>query len=1056
MNDSIIINTISKIHFILISILSFIFILLFATFILLQNGLYIDDISFQNIKVKKLYIKWDEKITLSANEISILGDKSSSGSGVQYKEAVQTIKTILPFTNWIKELQLERVKINGIEGEVKYIDDQKGYLNLRSDIFTLKSSLLPNSTLLYIEIEELKAFENAMNISGTLLLEAKKEPDFTALLDIGLNDETNLELHLRGDTQKLLYELVSKEDIKNTRKIVDLFELGPKIKYWVYDAIEMSSLSIESFKGWLEYKDIDKAHLNLHAKATANDLKYTYDQKLAPVSSAQTELEFKDGVLYIRPKEAYSYGFYLDRSWLKIDFAKDEETLTLHLLFNAQANRDIVYLLERYNIKLPILQKTGEVETDLTLGIKLRTLNVEAKGSFHAKESQINYLGLDIDVPRADVYLKNSYVTIENMYAKYKDIAAADVCMELDAKKSEGKLTLKFDKIAHKESSLSLLNKKELIAVYNISPKEDYISIDKSTWRYKGKMVNISAVKVPFKMKELKAHLPVTSILAPELGSALLSGDISFKSGKADLDVDILKINKKGIALSKPAPAFKLLYENGTINISSKKDISMKIDKKPATLKNVAFSITKESIKADNIVLNYNDTVKSKIDLDYDLLNSKGVLSLKDNAIYDNDFNEMFKTEKNIELYLENRDNSTAIGSKKYDFEYISYKDRWVVDARSLEKISQYSKLLKKYDLTNGSLKIEKKEDQKDVEFLLQSDYKYKFLTTLEKPIESYTAEGRYNLDTKKIDLTINESVNVEIADNIKIDAKDTGINIKEIINYFTQRETTEGFDDKTELHIETHNSFLYLAQNRHIISDRIYLTYIDKAISAELLHNRGRAVFTLADDKIYLYGDEFGDEFMDKLFALSKFKGGSFEFFINGTLKEFDGMINIEDTTILDYKILNNILAFVNTVPSLVTFSLPGYNKSGIAAERTYINFKFKDDVYKMSDIYLKSKEIEIAGVGEASIEKNSIDLDLNLKTDLGSSVSQIPLVGYILLGKESISTTLKVTGKLDDPDVKTQIAKDIAVAPFNIIKRTFMFPFELFKGEEKKDEQR
>jgi hypothetical protein len=248
----------------------------------------------------------------------------------------------------------------------------------------------------------------------------------------------------------------------------------------------------------------------------------------------------------------------------------------------------------------------------------------------------------------------------------------------------------------------------------------------------------------------------------------------------------------------------------------------------------------------------------------------------------------------------------------------------------------------------------------------------------------------------------------------------------------------------------------LYLAQNRHIISDRIYLTYIDKAISAELLHNRGRAVFTLADEKISLYGDEFGDEFMDKLFALSKFKGGSFEFFINGTLKEFDGMINIEDTTILDYKILNNILAFVNTVPSLVTFSLPGYNKSGIAAERTYINFKFKDDVYKMSDIYLKSKEIEIAGVGEASIEKNSIDLDLNLKTDLGSSVSQIPLVGYILLGKESISTTLKVTGKLDDPDVKTQIAKDIAVAPFNIIKRTFMFPFELFKGEEKKDEQR
>ncbi len=1016
--------------------------------------MYIDDISFQNINVKKLYIKWDEKITISANEIAVTKESSDNNSEVKYKKVVQTLKEILPFTNWLKELELKKITINGIKGEVKYIDDQKGYLNLTSNTFTLKSSLLPNSGLLHISIEELKAFENGLNINGTLLLKAKKEPDFTALLNIDLDDDTNLELHLHGNTQKLFYELGSKEDIKNTRKIVDLFDLEPNIKYWIYDAIDMSSLSIESFKGWVEYKNLDKAYLNLHAKATANNLNYTYDQKLAHVSSAKTELEFKDGVLYIRPQQAYSYGFYLDKSWLKIDFAKDEETLTLHLIFKAQANKDIVSLLERYKIKLPFLQKKGQVETDLKLDIKLRTLDVEADGSFYAKDAQINYLGLDLDVANANIYLKNSYVKVDNMYVKYKNIASADAWMELDAKESEGKLTLKFDKITQEENSLSLINKKKLLAVYNISPKVDYISIEKSTWNYKGKMINISAIKVPFNMKELKAHLPVTSILTPELGSALLSGDISFKSGKADLNIDILKINKKDIELSKPTPAFKLLYENGAINVSSKKAISMNIDKKKTTLEDVVFNITKDRIKADNILLNYNDTIRSKIDLDYDIKNSNGLLSLKDNAIYDNDFNEMFKTDENIELFLENKDNSTIIGSKKYDFEYISNDEKWILNAKSLEKISKYSKVLKKYDLTNGSLKIEKKEGQRELTFLLQSEYKYKFLTTLEKPVDNYTAEGKYNLDTKEIALTINNVVDVEIMNDIKINARNTGINIKEIISYFSQIDSTQELDNKIKLYIEAQNSFLYLAQNRRIISDRIDLRYIDKTISAELLHNRGRAVFTLKDDKIYLYGDEFGDEFMDKLFALSKFRGGSFEFFINGTLKEFDGMINIQKTTILDYKILNNILAFVNTVPSLVTFSLPGYNKSGIAAERTYINFKFKDDVYNMSDIYLKSKEIEIAGVGEASIEKNSINLDLNLKTDLGSSVSKIPLVGYILLGKESVSTTLKVTGKLDDPDVTTQIAKDIAVAPFNIIKRTFMFPFELFKSKDKKGE--
>jgi hypothetical protein len=100
-----------------------------------------------------------------------------------------------------------------------------------------------------------------------------------------------------------------------------------------------------------------------------------------------------------------------------------------------------------------------------------------------------------------------------------------------------------------------------------------------------------------------------------------------------------------------------------------------------------------------------------------------------------------------------------------------------------------------------------------------------------------------------------------------------------------------------------------------------------------------------------------------------------------------------------------------------------------------------------------LKSQEIEIVGLGEASIKENSINLDLNLKTQLGSSFSKIPLLGHILLGEESISTTLTVTGALDDPDVNTQLAKDIAIAPYNIIKRTLMIPLDLFKDNKDKE---
>ena len=189
----------------------------------------------------------------------------------------------------------------------------------------------------------------------------------------------------------------------------------------------------------------------------------------------------------------------------------------------------------------------------------------------------------------------------------------------------------------------------------------------------------------------------------------------------------------------------------------------------------------------------------------------------------------------------------------------------------------------------------------------------------------------------------------------------------------------------------------------------------------------------------------------MEHLFTLSKFDGGSLDFNIDGTFDDYDGIIYIKDTTVLDYKVLNNILAFVNTVPSLVTFSLPGYSKKGLPVKNAYMKFHANKTLFNISDIYMHSKELDIIGHGTTDVDKNSINLQLNLKTDIGSNLQKIPLVGYIILGNDRISTTLSVTGKLTDPKIHSLIAKDIAVAPFNIIKRTLLLPFHLFSKDKK-----
>ena len=1055
MNDNVIISTISKIHFIIISALSFIFLILFTTFILLQNGIFIEEISLQKVKVKQLYIKWDEKISLGAKELIIFDRKNKNDTRIDYKKTIRNIKNSLVFANWFKRITVENISYNDIKADLEYIDDEKGFFHISSPEFYLNSSLYKKTDSLYISIDKLDMFDKNIAVMGRAIFEMKKDLELSASLNIDINKSTQLVLHVKSDTKKLSYRIESADDINNPKNIVKLFNINPKIRYWVDDAIEVSSLSLKKFYGWFEYKNIDKAYMHLYANAQASYLKYTYDKKLAPIRSQSTSLEFKKGVLYIKPQNAYSYDFFLDKSNLKIDFSKKEELLTLYLLFKGRVNDDILTLLNRYKIKLPFIQTKGDVDTNLKLAINLHSLSVDAIGDFYVKDSKIKYLGLDIDITNAHVFLKNTDVRADKIAAKYKDIAAANVNLTYNAKRSEGKLSFVFDDITLKEHDLRLVKrKKKLNAVYIISPKEDFLDIQHSVWKYKEQTVDIESMKVPFDITTLKAKIPSTSVTIKDKLSALVSAKIDFNSSKADINIDMLGLNHEGIKLIKPYPSFKLEYIDGELSTNKKEPVALMVDDKKLILENISLSLSSASVKADNLHINYSDFVKSNISADYNLKSQTAIVDIHNIEFKQNNIDEYFKNDKNIELLIQNKADMTSISSKEYDFEYLFNKDGWNLNLNSLKKIYPYSDILKKYSLTNGYLRVQKNKDNNNIVFSLNTDYKYKFLATHTEPIKSYLINGAFNYENGYANFKINDSIEVNIKDNINIKADNTGININELLNFFAQRNNTSDEKYNKDIHFNASNSYIFLGKNRRVISKSIDLKYVHDILSAKLIYKDGRAFFELNNGKLYLYGTDFNDEFMDKLFANSKFKGGSLDFYISGTTKEYGGIIYAKDTTILDYKVLNNILAFVNTVPSLVTFSLPGYNKNGIAAKNAYMNFKFKDGIYDISDIYLKSKEIDIAGYGKASIEQNSIDLDLNLKTDLGSSVSKIPLIGHILLGKETVSTTLKVTGALDDPDVTTQLAKDIVVAPFNILKRTLMYPFELFKKDDKHSE--
>ncbi len=117
------------------------------------------------------------------------------------------------------------------------------------------------------------------------------------------------------------------------------------------------------------------------------------------------------------------------------------------------------------------------------------------------------------------------------------------------------------------------------------------------------------------------------------------------------------------------------------------------------------------------------------------------------------------------------------------------------------------------------------------------------------------------------------------------------------------------------------------------------------------------------------------------------------------------------------------------------------------------YAHFGYQKGTVSVDNFTLNSPEMKITGNGQADFATDQVEGVLTLKTDLGSKLGKVPMVGYILLGEDgSISTTLTVSGKLDNPKVSTAIAKEIVTAPFNILKRTLVYPFLWMMDEKKK----
>ncbi|MBP9613091.1 MAG: AsmA-like C-terminal domain-containing protein [Sulfurospirillum sp.] len=360
---------------------------------------------------------------------------------------------------------------------------------------------------------------------------------------------------------------------------------------------------------------------------------------------------------------------------------------------------------------------------------------------------------------------------------------------------------------------------------------------------------------------------------------------------------------------------------------------------------------------------------------------------------------------------------------------------------KDISKIENFSPLMRELGLSSGVVDVTTK-DFEHFEANL-------FLNELSTPFR----ENQEPLTTLKLHLKTDTKTLDAISDDGKLSLHyDTALSlhVKDLNLSIAQNDNT--FDIPLDVTITGDNSSFHIQEsNKTILSDHYTLKLKESRV--QLNAKKDKTHFEFEQDKHYLriHGTSMSEHFTNALLGNHYFDKGDFSLQIEGkNSKDQNGTFILQQTYIKDLKFFNNLMATINTIPSLLVFNDPNFSQQGYFVQNGYIEFEQKGEILYISEMQLRGSSADIVGSGEVNLMTNELNLKLQIRTlkTFSSAIDMIPLVGGLILGDDKkIATNISVTGNVSDPKIETHLIADTFMTPVNIIKRTLELPLEMFK---------
>ncbi len=1050
MNDTTIIKTISKVHSIIIDLLILVFIILFSIYFTLHIGLKLDKLILPGLQIEQLYIKWDEKIAVNIDSIKITKSNTQNKFDFKSIDAKKILKQVHLLNSLFSDVQVRRIVVNDVNATFSYSEHHKGYVELHGPTLKLVATIDMNDHIFKVHIKELSESSTKTTLSGTLVADTNVHHLYGDI-NTTLADVLPLHILLLADRESLKFWSKNSEPItKDIDPLVKVFNLGPLIEPWIADYLLGDELNIEYMRGTLLYDDPISILDTIDIKACYQGVDYMFAPGFEPAHAPKVDLAFKDRILYVYPRNGTFYGEPGGTTWVKIDFEHPSNPLlTVDVDTSATINPELIAWLKGYNIALPFYQKSGKTNVKLAIWITLQDIIVTANGGFTTQKSVFNFSNTDIAVKNVKVNLNNTDVDIYNLNATLLDDAInVDVHGKFNPVSETGDFDIDLNHLhfGKGETLFSASIKYPLHFNYIMNPENDRVVLPKSHWTFGKKEIAIESIVAPFSFTTLSGHIPATLINVNSMAQAYVSGRFNIKELQTHLMVDLLKFQDNALSFDSTNTSFSIVYTDA-LHIKSMQPSSWKFHKSNFILKPSFFTYKEKTLLIHTAHIDVEDVAESTITGKYNFSDGSGKITLQ--ALQSSlGETHLLEIKKDIKVYIHPKKLEHLIEVPIFNLKFTLHDSGWNRGIKNIKLLSTYSPLLQEYNITSGAIYLRSKFKEKGISLYGYFPYPYPILVKKNKAFEHIKFSGKFK--DGLLDVYVNDDINVKLDHNsLDIKADKIGVSIFPIFDFINEHPTDE--KEKKEksnfkVTMELSDSFLYVNKYRRAPADKIYLQYKNSDLKAQLVHGKnGGAVLEFNDEhEIYIYGDHLDDTFMSSLAEFSEFKGGEVSFYISGKPEKLTGIIRVKDTIIKDYKAINNMFALINTIPALVTFSLPHYNAKGLKVTEGYTKFVYENHIMDVEGFHINTPELNFFGKGTIDTESQTVDFETSLVTEATSNLSKIPLLGYILVGKEedTVTTTMTLKGPMDNPVVKNTLAKDIGVGSFNILFRTLTFP--------------